>query len=81
MSVKTTVLEEGARGPVTMEVDEQGGALRVHIEPPPPGVDVRRERFFIVKLARQLTTSQAMQTSPLLQATAVVSPCVNHGRV
>ena len=31
MSVKTTVLEEGARGPVTMEqVDEQGGALRVY---------------------------------------------------
>ena len=30
MSVKTMVLEEGARGPVTMEVDEQGGALRVY---------------------------------------------------
>ena len=30
MSVKTTVLEEGGRGPVTMEADEQGGALRVY---------------------------------------------------
>ena len=27
MSVKTTVLEEGARGPVTMEVDERRSAL------------------------------------------------------